>query len=257
MRKQFNIQRSTLTKIRYNMVETRRADQGDKTHHIESKSSSRDSGKPKTGAKREVQEVEQTEEVVAEQPPIKRTKPDHETEEDKVATQYQTGENRNDHNPPILEHTALPEGAIERGHIYFFYRPKVQLEEARSFDDVQRFYILLVPRPPVFAESPPEGNDMEKKEEPDMTLLSAGADAVPASESTNASKKPFRLITVGKKSLPDPEATGGGRGGRKQIFWATITTVGEDLHKLEEGLGEKSYETKTRGPQQSVHYDRC
>ena len=194
------------------MVETRRADQGDKTHHIESKSSSRDSGKPKTGAKREVQEVEQTEEVVAEQPPIKRTKPDHETEEDKVATQYQTGENRNDQNPPILEHTDLPEGAIERGHIYFFYRPKVQLEEARSFDDVQRFYILLVPRPPVFAESPPEGNDMEKKEEPDMTLLSAGADAVPASESTNASKKPFRLIAVGKKSLPDPEAAGKEKG---------------------------------------------
>ena len=30
-------------------------------------------------------------------------------------------------------------GTIERGHIYFFYRPKVELEEAHSVDEVQRF----------------------------------------------------------------------------------------------------------------------
>lgn len=143
----------------------------------------------------------------------------------------------------------LPSGTIERGHIYFFYRPKVELEEAHNLDDVQRFHILLVPRPPEFAQPlEPEDKKSEDLEEGEMTVLSPGADAVPAPETTNTSKKPFRLIAVGKKSLPDPEAGGGGKGGgRKQIFWATITTVGEDLHKLEGGLEEKTYETKTRG----------
>ena len=32
---------------------------------------------------------------------------------------------------------------LERGHIYFFYRPRVEADEATSFLDVQRLYILL------------------------------------------------------------------------------------------------------------------
>lgn len=34
----------------------------------------------------------------------------------------------------------------ETGHIYFFYRPRVQEEEAYGLDDVQRFQIVLSPR---------------------------------------------------------------------------------------------------------------
>ena len=61
-------------------------------------------------------------------------------------------------------------------------------------------------------------------------------------------KKHFRLIAVGKKQLPDPDAGGGGKGqGRKATFWATVVTVGEDLKKLQDGLGGKEYETKTKG----------
>ena len=33
----------------------------------------------------------------------------------------------------------------ERGEIFFFYRPKVNKEEAHSPDDVQRLYIVLRP----------------------------------------------------------------------------------------------------------------
>ena len=135
-------------------------------------------------------------------------------------------------------------GTIERGHIYFFYRPKVELEEAHSVDDVQRFYMLLIPRPPQFAAGGPgmttKGDDDEEQQE--MTLIQEGADAVPAEEPTDKMKKRFRLIVVGKKGLPDPEAKGRGR-----VFWGTVSTVGEDLKKLEEGLGESTYETKTGG----------
>ena len=136
-------------------------------------------------------------------------------------------------------------GTIERGHIYFFYRPKVELEEAHSVDDVQRFYILLIPRPPEFSTASDQQlvSSKDTDEDQEMTVLSEGADAVPAPEPKSQTKKRFRLIVPGKKSLPDPEH---GRG-RGNIFWGTIVTIGEDLDKLQEGLGEKEYETKTRG----------
>lgn len=114
-----------------------------------------------------------------------------------------------------------------------------------STDDVQRFYILLVPRPPEFSQG--GGGKTNADEEGEMTVLSEGADAVPAPETTNEKKKRFRLLTVGKKSLPDPEAGGGKGRGRKGVFWAMVSTVGEDLQKLQDGLGEKEYDTKTRG----------
>ncbi len=134
-------------------------------------------------------------------------------------------------------------GTIERGHIYFFYRPRVQLEEVHSMDDVQRFHILLVPRPPEFSVGSDQ-KDAQPDEDGEMKLISSGSDVIPAPESTNEKKKPFRLLAIGKKQLPDPEASGGGR---KGVFWALVSTVGEDLQKLQDGLGEKEYETKTRG----------
>lgn len=141
-------------------------------------------------------------------------------------------------------------GTIERGHIYFFYRPRVELEEVHSVDDVQRFHILLVPRPPDFStdESNSKHAVGSRDDEEPMNVISAGEDAVPAPATIGEKDKFFRLIAIGKKSLPDPDAGQGGKGGRrKAIFWATVVTVGQDLEKLQNGLGAKEYETKTRG----------
>lgn len=141
------------------------------------------------------------------------------------------------------------QGTIERGHIYFFYRPRVQMEEAHSLDDVKNLHMLFVPRPPEFAmhvKTSGSKVDNEDDEDVEMKVLAPGADAVPAHEELDEPKKRFRLITVGKKQLPDPEQGGSGKG-RKETFWATVTSVGDDLHSLEQGLGEKTYETKTRG----------
>jgi hypothetical protein len=98
------------------------------------------------------------------------------------------------------------------------------VDEAESVDDVQRFQFLLVPRPPVSSED----------------------DVVPKQEPQDKPKKRFRAITVGKKQLPHPAAGGHGRG-KKEVLWATISTVGEDLQKLEDNLAEQTYETKTKG----------
>ena len=34
---------------------------------------------------------------------------------------------------------------LERGDIFFFYRPRVGVEQVRSLDDVQRFFVVLRP----------------------------------------------------------------------------------------------------------------
>ena len=144
----------------------------------------------------------------------------------------------------------ISSGTIERGHIYFFYRPRVQLEEAHSIDDVKNFHMLLVPRPPDFASSSSwnaEKIDSSKRDEAEMKVLAPGADAVPAADNEYSTKKHFRLMSIGKKRLPDPQSPGANESRRKDIFWSTVTAVGDDLTSLEKGLGEKSYETKTRG----------
>ncbi|KAF9451822.1 hypothetical protein P691DRAFT_300234 [Macrolepiota fuliginosa MF-IS2] len=150
-------------------------------------------------------------------------------------------------------------GVIERGHIYFFYRPKVQLEEAHSVEEVRNLHMLLVPSPPGFAVAATSAEqstgikgkyDPERVEEAGLKILEPGADAIPAPASTHESKK-YRLITIGKKHLPDPEKHAI-QSARKEIFWGTVTALGDNLEELQKGLGPKTYETKTRGTRHEV-----
>lgn len=143
-------------------------------------------------------------------------------------------------------------GTIERGHIFFFYRPRVEVEDVHSIDDIRNFHMLLIPRPPQFAVAPSDTvKDVAEAEadvlDGEMTLLQPGADAVPASDEGASTKKHYRLITLGKKKLPDSESSASGGGHRKQTFWATVTAVGDDLEALDQAFEAKTYETKTRG----------
>ncbi|GAA5866994.1 hypothetical protein JCM1840_005934 [Sporobolomyces johnsonii] len=54
-------------------------------------------------------------------------------------------------------------GLLEKGHVYFLYRPKVEVDEPHSLDDISKFHMLLVPH----------------------------------------HSKLHRLIAIGKKALPD------------------------------------------------------
>lgn len=112
--------------------------------------------------------------------------------------------------------------------------------------------MLLIPGPPDFVVA--QNSTMQDTKKPDpsakeneMKVLEAGADAVPASEDVTTTKKHYRLITVGKKQLPDPEGSNSGGTGKKELFWATVTAVGDDLDEISKGFKAKSYETKTRG----------
>jgi hypothetical protein len=123
---------------------------------------------------------------------------------------------------------------------------------------VKNFHILLIPRPPAFAitgENISSSEDVDKtdpslSEEAEMKILAPGADAVPAPVTQSTTKQHYRLITVGKKKFPNPEGHGSGSR-RKEMFWATVTAIGDDLASLEKSLREKTYDTKTRG------YIRC
>lgn len=203
-----------------------------------------------TGEKREDEQVTQGEEFVKDKPARKKMKTNEEYKGRRPEREYKPKTGMKITIRMVTSIILRITGTIERGHIYFFYRPKVQLEEAASIQDVKHFHMLLVPRPPEFStyiKKPGEGKvDKEENEDASMKVLSAGADAVPAPATHNASKKHYRLITVGKKHLPDPELGGKGQG-RKQTFWADVTSIGDDLHSLEKGLGDKTYETKTRG----------
>jgi hypothetical protein len=63
--------------------------------------------------------------------------------------------------------TATQSTILEQGDIFFFYRPKVKSEKVESIDDVRRFFVVLAPE----------------------------------------SKNLYRLLVIGKKSLPEIRET--------------------------------------------------
>ncbi|TFK69447.1 hypothetical protein BDN72DRAFT_796481, partial [Pluteus cervinus] len=117
-------------------------------------------------------------------------------------------------NEPPPAATTDPDKAIERGQIYFIYRPKVGLETAGWWHDVKHFQMLLVP-----TTSTPLADDSNNE----------------------SMKRRYRLITIGTKHLP-PETER-----LEEVYWAPVSSLGDDLSELEEILGEETHETKTRG----------
>ncbi|GAA5903514.1 uncharacterized protein JCM6883_005026 [Sporobolomyces salmoneus] len=80
------------------------------------------------------------------------------------------GKNAEPGEEPDLSHVAKEDyerkhGTLETGHVYFLFRPKVEVSEAHSLDDISKFHLLLVPH----------------------------------------HSKLHRLIAIGKKVLPDHE----------------------------------------------------
>ncbi|GJJ14767.1 hypothetical protein Clacol_009035 [Clathrus columnatus] len=103
-----------------------------------------------------------------------------------------------------------------------FQPQKVGIEESEDIDDVAKLSLLLVPRPP----KPEE----DEKGFPTGTI--SHEDGVPI--------KYFRYIVMGKKHLPYSET-------KHEVFWGAITDIGDNLSKLEGGLEEQVYQTKTKG----------
>jgi hypothetical protein len=93
---------------------------------------------------------------------------------------------------------------IERGHLHFLYRPKVDSKEVKTMRDVQRFLMIMEPVP-VGAAAPAPAAAAEAE-------AAAAAGPAPAagtgsgqtdSEREQAERAKTRLIIIGKKRLPD------------------------------------------------------
>lgn len=93
----------------------------------------------------------------------------------------------------------MPADILERGNIYFVYRPRVMDEDVEGWDDVQRFYMILGPH----------------------------------------GKQRYRMITIGRKRLPDAE--------KHERYWGFVDASDREPKKVENRLDREHYQTKTRG----------
>jgi len=89
---------------------------------------------------------------------------------------------------------------LERGNVYFFYRPAVGADTPAGLIDVQRFHLVLSP----------DGRDL------------------------------FRVLTVGKKRLPEPADD-------RERFWGYVERVAEEAGAVMEELAE-GVEVQGGGP---------
>lgn len=101
---------------------------------------------------------------------------------------------------PTRSSRRASDDATERGDLFFFYRPDVDDESPHSLADVRRFHLVLRP------------------EAGDVT----------------------RIITIGKKTLPNSGATGANH-------WAFVDRVFADPEQLKQSLGGATYTTETTG----------
>ncbi|KAF9956579.1 hypothetical protein BGZ65_002592 [Modicella reniformis] len=114
---------------------------------------------------------------------------------------------------------------IEKGHAFFFYRPKMDIEKPSGAGDVQKLYMLLSP----------DGAAGRPATEDEVGQL----DSSP--KPTHDGKPCHRLLIIPQKSLPSP-----GKGPKSRI-WSFVDEASSDLDKVETKLERYTYSTKSRG----------
>jgi hypothetical protein len=87
---------------------------------------------------------------------------------------------------------------LEQGDIFFFYRPKVRSEKVESIEDVRRFFVVLAPE----------------------------------------SKNLYRLLVIGKKSLPEIRET---EARSSERYWARVGGIFDDPAQLTKELLSKEF----------------
>ncbi|MGB7664571.1 MAG: hypothetical protein WBL67_17705 [Nitrososphaeraceae archaeon] len=87
---------------------------------------------------------------------------------------------------------------LEQGDIFFFYRPKVRSENVESIEDVRRFFVVLAPE----------------------------------------SKNLYRLLVIGKKSLPEIRES---EARSSERYWARVGGIFDDPTQLTKELLSKEF----------------
>ena len=87
---------------------------------------------------------------------------------------------------------------LEQGDIFFFYRPKVRSENVESIEDIRRFFVVLAPE----------------------------------------SKNLYRLLVIGKKSLPEIRES---EARSSERYWARVGGIFDDPTQLTYELLSKEF----------------
>ncbi|KAJ8431731.1 hypothetical protein Cgig2_028948 [Carnegiea gigantea] len=153
----------------------------------------------------------------------------------------------------VKKRSDAPVEIQERGEIFFFYRPKVNKEEAHSPDDVQRLYMVLRPesgeKPVEQKQCPDSGKEGAKHglspssshHDGDEPRLKEHPEGGHGAQEVNIEREPLlRLIILGRKSLPDP-------GEKSKPLWGFVDLVTTNLDDIKDALKEQEYNTATRG----------
>ncbi|CAI0442072.1 unnamed protein product [Linum tenue] len=136
--------------------------------------------------------------------------------------------------------------ATERGEIFFFYRPRVNREEAHSLDDVQRLFIVLRP----------ESGDRptEDKQEPDSGKEGSKRRHDSSSSPSGSKEGDYETASGGKRHEAAARAVGEGvyrilrhNPGSKKMHTHLV-------YKLE--LPAAEGKTKSHEPQEALHIER-
>nr|CAB3500607.1 unnamed protein product [Digitaria exilis] len=143
----------------------------------------------------------------------------------------------------------------EKGDIFFFYRPKVDKDEAHGPDDVQRMYIVLRPDSAAARaaveekQAPSSGKEGSKRRRRDGEGDQGGGASEEqghhqgghGKEEVNVEERPLlRLVVMGKKSLPDPAK-------HSRPYWGYVELVTTNVDDIKDALKEEEYSTATRG----------
>jgi hypothetical protein len=100
-----------------------------------------------------------------------------------------------------------PSRFLEKGLVYFFYRPKVGVEEVHDLAEVQKLYMLLIPKETMRKE------DLEHRK--------------------------HRMILITKKKLPEVHS--------HARYWGFVEETSDEMKAVRNELGAVTYSTKTRG----------
>ncbi|KAL0289816.1 UNVERIFIED_CONTAM: hypothetical protein Sangu_2602500 [Sesamum angustifolium] len=139
----------------------------------------------------------------------------------------------------------------ERGDIFFFYRPKVDKEEAHGAKDLQRFYLLLRPYSGQTQveekQDPNSGKEGAKRRLANHHEIETNTHqhheqgGGHGSHPVNIKKQPLlRLIVMGRKSLPDPSK-------KTTPYWGFVEMITTEIEHVKAALRGEEYDTATKG----------
>jgi len=137
---------------------------------------------------------------------------------------------------------------LEKGHMYFFYKPKVEEDEVTKFAEVKRLYVVLTPGTVKETQEPEEKSTKKGRKSSPTKKKKVTEEEVKeeskekeemASQSTREDNLIKRLIIIGAKKMPNIE--------KHERLWGKVTLVTRSFKELDQELVGLEYETKTRG----------